>query len=95
MLNWLFTFASKQGENRTIACGRLLASDSGIDCVFTEAADGVMLEVGSRRFVLRILEATHATRTYFAFGGSASEKVAGSILVDLEGDIRFEKRVDR
>jgi hypothetical protein len=55
---------------------------------------GVVFEVGSRRLILRILVATNATGTNFAFGGGAGKEVGGPTIVVLEKDVRFEKGVD-
>ena len=82
--------ARKEGKDRGIGCG-FLASNRIINGVGSKTPDGVMLEVGSRCLILQILEATNPTSTYFASGSGAGKKVAGSIVVVLESNIRVEE----
>lgn len=87
----LFPLASEKGEDGAIACKGFLASDSIIDSILAKTAKGVMLQIGSRRFILRVLKATNATCAYFALGSGTSEKVAGSIVVVLKGNVGLEE----
>jgi hypothetical protein len=42
----LFAFACKECEDGATEFGSLLASNSCVDCIFIEAVEGMMLEVG-------------------------------------------------
>jgi hypothetical protein len=75
-------------------CNRFFASDSIVDSILSKTTEGVMLEVRGRTFVLRILEAMNDTGAYFTLGGSAGENMAGPTFMILEGDVRFEERID-
>jgi hypothetical protein len=55
----------------------------------------MMFEVGGRRFILRVLEATNTAHFDFAFGSGAREKVTGSVFEVLKGNVGFEECVDR
>jgi hypothetical protein len=95
ILHGLLAFASEKGEDRAVAFGVRFASDSTIDSVSPKAANGVMLKVCSRCFVLRILEAANAASASFALGSGAGEEMARSVIVILDSDIGFEERIDR
>jgi hypothetical protein len=51
IFHWLFAFACEECEDRAGELGSLLACDTCIDCIFAEAAEGVVLEVGRGGFV--------------------------------------------
>jgi hypothetical protein len=52
IFHWLFAFPCEECKDGAIGLGGLLASNSGIDRIFAEAAEGVVLEVGRGCFVL-------------------------------------------
>jgi len=66
----LFAFACEECEDGAIEFGSLLAGNSCVDCIFTEAAEGVVFEVSCRRFVLRVLKAADNTSAHLALQGS-------------------------
>jgi hypothetical protein len=95
ILDRWFAVAGEEGEDGAVAREVLLASNSGIDCIFAEAADSVMLEVSRRRFVLRVLEATNTTNTQLAPRRGTGEKMAQSSFMVLNSNVGLEERIDR
>jgi len=51
IFHWLFAFACEECEDGAAELGGLLASNSCVDCIFTEAAEGVVLEIGRGCFI--------------------------------------------
>jgi hypothetical protein len=79
----LFAFACKQGEDGFVAPGSLLASDSGVDFVFPETADGMMFQVSHGRIIFRVLKASNTACFDLALGCSACKEVTGPTIVIL------------
>jgi hypothetical protein len=52
------------------------------------------LEIGSRSFVLRVLESSDSTSWYLAFASGTREKMAETAVVLLNQDIGLEKAVN-
>ena len=95
IFDWLFSFACKEHENGAVMLRSLLSSNRSIDCIFTETAGGMVLEVNRGSFIFGVLEAVDTTRVQFALGSSTGKEVALSAFVVLEGNIRFEKCIYR
>ena len=89
--HWLFAFAHKECKDQTAELGSLFACDSCIDCIFAEAAEGVVLEVSSGGFVFGVLKAVDNACTRLALQSSALKGMAWSAFMILKGNIRFEK----
>jgi len=83
ILSRLFAFACKQGEDGFFTLGSLLASDSGVDFVFPEAANGMMFQISRGRFVLGVLKASNTTCFDLALGSSTFKEMAGTTIVIL------------
>jgi hypothetical protein len=92
--NWLLSRTGKERGNR----GGLsldVASFHGIfNGLSAETLRSVILEVGRRSPVLRILETAHATSRNLARLGSTSKEVTWAAFVSLNGNVWFKKRVD-
>jgi hypothetical protein len=86
-----FALACKKSKDGAIAIGILLASNSRIDRILAEAAERVVLEVGRRRSVFRVLKATDDPCASFALRSSTGKDVTRSAFKILIGNVGFEE----
>jgi hypothetical protein len=87
----LFAFVCEECEDGATEFGSLLASNSCVDRIFAEAAEGVVFEVGRGWYVLQVLKAADNTSTCLALWGSTGENMARLIFMILEGNVGFEE----
>jgi hypothetical protein len=87
----LFAFACEECEDGATKFGSLLASNSCVYCIFAEAAEGMVLEVGRGRFILRVLKAADNTVACLALRGGTGKYMARSIFMIPEGNVGFEE----
>jgi hypothetical protein len=80
-LFWALALASKHGEDRTIAPFSVLGICCISNLIFSEAPDFMMAKVGSRCFVLGILETMDTTDGSLALACSTWKKVARASFV--------------
>lgn len=76
IMNRLLALVSKEGKDRGTWFNPGLATNRIIDSLFTEASDRMVLEIGCRRSIHRVLEAAHSTSSGLTFEGSTGKEVA-------------------
>ena len=85
----------EHGEDRTRRRITLDAIEGFGHRILPKTLHGVMLEICCRRFVLRVLEATHSLERAKAFSRGTLEKVAQAIVMVLDEDVRLEEAIQR
>jgi hypothetical protein len=91
IFHWLFAFACEEREDGAAKLWGLLASNSCVDRIFAEAAEGVVLEIGRGCFVLRVLKATDNACSCLALRSGTGEDMAWATFIILKGNIGFEE----
>jgi hypothetical protein len=86
---------ANRAKDGAITFDILLASNNRIDCVLAKTAEGVVLEVGRRRLVFRVLKAPDDTSASLALRSSTRKDVTRSAFEILKGNIGFEEGIDR
>ena len=85
----------EHGEDRTRRRITLDAIEGFGHRILPKTLHGVMLEICCRRFVLRVLEATHSLERAKAFSRGTLEKVAQAIVMVLDEDVWLEEAIQR
>ena len=85
----------EHGEDRTRRRIALDAIEGFGHRILPKTLHRVMLEICCRRFVLRVLEATHSLERAKTFARGTLEKVAQAIVVVLDEDVRLEEAIQR
>jgi hypothetical protein len=85
---------SEKGEDGGTLCNSSLAIHCVLDSLFAEASDCMVLEIGHRGLILRILKAPNSTNSSLALPSCAWEEVAHAAIMILNRDtVRLEEIV--
>ena len=91
ILHWLFAVPCKECEDGVAEFGCLLSGDSCIDCIFTKAVEGMVLEVCCGCIVLQVLKVMDNMCTSLELWSSTGKNMVWSTLIILKGNIWFEE----
>ena len=91
ILHQLFSVLWEEHKDGAAEFGCLLSSDSCLDCIFTKAVEGMVLQVCCGCLVLQVLKVMDNVCMSLALQSSTGKNMAWLTLIILQGKVWFEE----